>query len=222
LRIDPRTARSRGFIEPPAQPGVLRRALQSAGRVLRLTFASVFTAGFAIFAGLLWFGSTMPQAPAHTDATTDAIVVLTGGEKRLEEGVELLRQRMAPRLYVSGVNQRIDKAELLKQAGNPTSEIADKIEFDARAGNTAGNAKETARWFNSHNFKSMRLVTANYHMRRSLLEFEREMPNARVIPHPVVPRQLDRRAWWSNRVGFETVAREFVKYVAVLLGFASD
>jgi uncharacterized SAM-binding protein YcdF (DUF218 family) len=68
----------------------------------------------------------------------------------------------------------------------------------------------------------MRLVTANYHMRRSLLEFEREMPNARVIPHPVVPRQLDRRAWWSNRVGFETVAREFVKYVAVLLGFASD
>jgi uncharacterized SAM-binding protein YcdF (DUF218 family) len=216
-----RTSRPQGAPEQE-RTGVLRRLFSGLGASLRYGFASLFTVAFALLVALVWFGSTMPDAPADTATATDAIVVLTGGEKRLEAGVDLLRQQKAPRLYVSGVNQRLEKGELLKQAGNPPPDLAARIEFDVRAGSTAGNAKETARWFNSHNLKSMRLVTANYHMRRSVLQFERELPRARLIRHPVVPPHLGPGEWWSNRIGIETVAREFVKYVATLLGFASD
>ena len=38
------------------------------------------------------------------------------------------------------------------------------------ADNTHGNARETAGWMRGEGYRSLRLVTSWYHMRRSLLE----------------------------------------------------
>src|SRR5262249_35504427 len=141
-------------------------------------------------AALLWFGFTMPDAAEEPSARTDAIVVLTGGEDRLETAFGLLQKGLASRLYVTGVGEKVTKPELLKRLGDPSAEIAARIELGFRAANTRGNAAETAAWFNSQSMRSLRLVTANYHMRRSLLLFRRALPDANIVAHPVVPKRL--------------------------------
>lgn len=217
--IDPRRSRSRGFVEPEPQRGIVGRFFSNLYLLLRVAAAAAFTLTFAFVVALVWFGFSMPAGPADTTTKTDAIIVLTGGEKRLRAGVDLLRRDIAPRLYVSGVNPKIEKPELLKLAGNPPDDVAARIEIDIRAANTRGNAKQSANWFNSRNLRSMRLVTGNYHMRRSLLQFGRALPRARIIPHPVVPQGLEPQRWWTNTLGIKTVAEELVKYGAALVGY---
>ncbi len=46
-------------------------------------------------------------------------------------------------------------------------------------------------------FHSLRLVTANYHMPRSLLEFARAMPDIEIVPHPVFPEISRGPHWWA-------------------------
>ncbi|HEY7610778.1 MAG TPA: YdcF family protein [Alphaproteobacteria bacterium] len=225
-RIDPRRARSRGFVEPPRRPGLFLQLVLLAWFLIRLAVAAAVTAAFAGLVGLLWFGFTMPEAPRDQAAKTDAIVVLTGGEERLETAYGLLQKGLANRMFVTGVDRRVTKPELLKRLGDPPQELAARIELGFRAANTRGNASETAAWFNSQNLKSLRLVTANYHMRRSLLLFRRALPDAEIVAHPVVPKHLavqcrpDAGAgceqWWTQRGGAEAVARELVKYIAAV------
>lgn len=215
-RIDPRTARSRGFVEPPRRPGLAMQLLLFVWFLIRFGVATAVTAAFIGLVALVWFGFTMPDAPEDETAKTDSIVVLTGGEDRLERAYALLQKGLASRMFVTGVDRKVTKPELLKRLGDPPAELAARIELGFRAANTHGNASETAAWFNSQNLKSMRLVTANYHMRRSLLLFRRALPEARIVSHPVVPKRLGAAEWWTHREGAEAVARELAKYIAAI------
>src|SRR5689334_4480390 len=96
-RIDPRTARSRGFVEPPRALGLFLQIVLFVWFVIRFAVATTITAAFAALALLLWFGFTMPEAPDDAAAKTDAIVVLTGGGDRIEQAYHLLQQGMARR-----------------------------------------------------------------------------------------------------------------------------
>jgi uncharacterized SAM-binding protein YcdF (DUF218 family) len=225
-RIDPRSARSRGFVEPPRRPGLFMQLILFVWFLIRFAVAGAVTAAFGGLVLLLWFGFTMPEASDDAAAKTDAIVVLTGGEERLETAYGLLQKGLASRMFVTGVDRKVTKPELLKRLGDPPQELAARIELGFRAGDTRGNATETAAWFNSQNMKSLRLVTGNYHMRRSLLLFRRALPDARIIAHPVVPKGLavtcpaDAGAncaqWWTKPETGRAVARELVKYAAAL------
>jgi len=215
-RIDPRYARSRGFVEPPRRLGPIVQLVLLVWFLIRFVVAGAVTAGFAAFALLLWFGFTMPSEPDDPTANTDAIVVLTGGGERIEQAYALLQKGLARRMFVTGVDTKVTKSELMKRLGDPPQELAARIELGFRAEDTKGNANETAAWFNSQNLKSLRLVTANYHMRRSLLLFHRALPDAKIVAHPVVPKQLGPGEWWGNRQSAEVVARELVKYIAAM------
>jgi uncharacterized SAM-binding protein YcdF (DUF218 family) len=85
------------------------------------------------------------------------------------------------------------------------------------ADNTRGNAEETAAWIRAEGFTSLRLVTATYHMRRSLLEFRRQMPGIDILAHPVFPRGFQADGWWHNRRSLRLVASEYVKYLIALV-----
>lgn len=220
-RINPRTARSRGFVEPPYRPGPIMQFILFVWFLIRFVVASTVAAAFVGFAVLLWFGFTMPEEPEEAETKTDAIVVLTGGEGRLEQAYALLQKGMAARMFVTGVGEKTTKPELMKRLGDPPPTLAARIELGFRAANTRGNATETAAWFNSHNLKSMRLVTSSYHMRRSLLLFGRAMPDARILVHPVVPKRLavtvkdpQTVAWWTHTDGVREVALELGKFLA--------
>jgi len=224
-RIDPRTARSRGFVEPPRALGLFLQLVLFVWFVIRFAVATAFTAAFAALALLLWFGFTLPETPADTTTKTDAIVVLTGGGDRIEQAYRLVEKGLASRLYVTGVAEKVTKEQLLKRLGDPPAELAARIQLGSRAADTRGNATETAAWFNSQSLRSMRLVTGNYHMRRSALWFRRAMPDALIIEHPVVPKGLSVACqppasgcepWWSRYETSWLVAKELVAYVGAI------
>ncbi len=122
------------------------------------------------------------QAPGPV---TEAIVVLTGGAGRIEAGLDLLAAGAAEQMLISGVYHGIEVRQLLRLAEEQADELACCVELGYEAENTRGNAAEAARWMADRRFTSMRLVTADYHMPRALLEFRHAMPDLLIVPHPV-------------------------------------
>ena len=166
-------------------------------------------------AGLVWFVHSSLSIAADP-AETDAIVVLTGGRLRLETGLDLLGAGRARKLFVSGVNPHVDRLELMRVAGHPDADDPGRVVIGHDADNTFGNARETAGWMQQEGYSSLRLVTSWYHMQRSLLEFERAMPRARIVAEPVFAAH-DGEVWsgWLD-VGMLTVS-EYDKYLAALI-----
>src|SRR5689334_23313270 len=165
-------------------------------------------------AGLLWFA--MPP-PADTQAApTDAIVVLTGGSLRLQSGIDLLREGKGQKLFVSGVDRQVDLEDLLGISGDIPSWAMCCIVLGHQADSTFGNAQETAQWIRSQGFRSLRLVTAWYHMPRSLLEFDRALPETDIVAHPVFPDQVKHEHWWARPGTAALLVSEYFKYLGAL------
>jgi uncharacterized SAM-binding protein YcdF (DUF218 family) len=184
-------------------------------RALGWFAAGVATTMLLWCGGLAWFVHTsLTMAPDPSE--TDAIVVLTGGRLRLEAGLDLLGAGRAQKLFISGVNPRVDRVELMRVAGHAGDEDLNRIVIGHDADNTLGNAHETAGWMQQEGYSSLRLVTSWYHMQRSLLEFERAMPQVRVIAQPVFAGH-DGETWsgWIE-LALLTV-NEYDKYLATLI-----
>ncbi len=201
-----------------------RRGLRRVAR--RLVMLGLI--GFAAWlGGLAYFATFIPRSVADADSATDAIVVLTGGSDRLREGLRLLAGGKARLLLISGVHPEASLADLLKTgeapAGLSPQSVQCCITVGRRAGNTAGNATEAAAWAEANAVRSLRLVTADYHMPRSLLEFARVMPEVRIIPHPVFPEQVKRDEWWLWPGTASLVVSEYHKYAAAFIrGWIDD
>lgn len=190
-----------------------RRALRGAVLVLG-------AAALAWLAGFAWFAVSVPGRVVEPDRRTDAIVVLTGGSKRLNEGLGLLMQGRAKKLFVSGVHRGVDVAELLRAAQRSPREVECCIALGYEADNTAGNAAETARWMKQQGFRSLRLVTSGYHMARALAEFRAAMPEVAVLAHPVFPDSFPAEGWWTRGGAVALAAAEYTKYLAAALRIA--
>jgi len=167
--------------------------------------------------GLAWFVAGSVLVTVDRASPTDAIVVLTGGRMRLETGLELLAAGKAGKLFVSGVNPRVDRDTLLRALGPAAEREACCIVLGHAADNTLGNARETAMWMHNEGYRSLRLVTSWYHMRRSLLEFSRAMPLVTVIAHPVFARDWGSEGWRDRLSAVPLVVGEYHKYVAAWL-----
>jgi uncharacterized SAM-binding protein YcdF (DUF218 family) len=172
--------------------------------------------------GLIAFVTRIPRS-SDTEPATDAAVVLTGGSDRLEAGLELLATGHAKKLLISGVNKDVDIATLLASlepaevSKLAPETIACCIALGYSAEDTRGNALETAHWMRQQKFKSIRLITAAYHMPRSMLEFHRAMPGVQVLPYPVFPRQVRQEGWWRWPGTTNLLVREYNKYLVALL-----
>ena len=194
------------------------------GRFFAFFFAAAIAAlAIAWVAGLIWFAGSLPNLPDDSDRHTDAIVVLTGGQGRFEEGVLLLRQGQGRKLFVSGVEPGVEVPEMLKRAHLPPMASDANIVLGHDADSTASNAAETSDWMHREGFHSLRLVTASYHMPRSLLEFRHAMPDLTIVPHPVFPGRV-KHHWWAWPGTARLIAEEYVKYLvaAASLKFVGD
>ena len=167
----------------------------------------------AWFGGLVAFAAEIPDAVTDPETETDAIVVLTGGSGRLETGFELLAERRAAKLFVSGVYRGVDVASLLHMSQRNPSELICCVSLGYVAESTAGNARETASWIAKEGYTSLRLVTANYHMPRSILEFSHAMPNTKIIPHAVFPPNFKSDDWWMWPGSTSLVIGEYSKFL---------
>lgn len=174
--------------------------------------------------GLYAFTRPLDTPPSPPLIEADAVVVLTGGSNRLQKGFELLDRGFGRQLFVSGVYQGVEVRELLDlmreeaviTANDDDKErIAQKVVLGFDANNTIGNAEETATWMRRQNYKTFYLVTANYHMRRALLEFALKAPDLRPLPYPVSPDGLDMANWWRNKTHRVLIIREYMKFLFV-------
>lgn len=172
----------------------------------------VIGVALAWIGGLLWFASTIPTAVDDSTTHTDAIVVLTGGSERIETGLQLLADGLAERMFISGVGEQVTAGNLLTRGHAFPPELAQKISVGKAANDTPGNAIETAEWARAAGVRSIRLVTAAYHMRRSLLEFHAAMAEAAIIPHAVFPVSV-KSDWWRWPGTARLVASEYTKFM---------
>ena len=178
----------------------------------RLLLSLVLLLGFWL-TGLFLFVSSMPDSVENPEKTSDAIVVLTGGSERLQEGFRLLAKGQAEKLLVSGVYRGVDVRALLRLSQDAPEELACCIAVGYEADDTEGNAEETAAWMTQEGFSSLRLVTAAYHMPRSLLLFRAAMPEVELLPHPVFPQGFRQRNWYLWPGSSTLIVTEYSKYL---------
>ena len=193
----------------PSSPHNSAPLLKKSGAVLIIGATAIAAAWLG---GLLWFASTLPAAVDDPNTHTDAIVVLTGGSERIETGFKLLGAGLAERMFVSGVGEQVKAGNLVARTDVLPPDLAGKVAVGASAYDTPGNASETAAWARAEHVGSIRLVTAGYHMRRSLLEFHAAMPGVRIVPHAVFPAMV-KSDWWRWPGTASLIAREYTKFV---------
>lgn len=148
-------------------------------------------------AGLFRYADSIPTSISQPTYKTDAIVVLTGGRGRLDEGFRLLSQGFGARLLVSGVYKGVD-VNVLRAATRQYSDREDCcIDTGYDAEDTIGNAIEARDWVLKHGFTNLRLVTSAYHMPRAILEFKHNLPDVDIIKHPVFTPEVKQERWWA-------------------------
>ena len=169
-----------------------------------------------------WFVGTMPTKLLPVDEKADAIIVLTGGTERVEHGIVMLAEQVAPVLFISGVGEDATEAEILD--AHATQEIREKIYetggeivLDHISRSTVSNADQSAMFIQKRGIKTIRLVTADYHMKRALLEFRLSNPDLTILADPVFPKRFKRHAWWAHDNTRRLLFSEFYKYYIVLL-----
>ncbi|QJE71817.1 YdcF family protein [Aerophototrophica crusticola] len=194
----------------------LRLAVRRVRIATRRTLAVLAAIVGVWLAGLFVFVASLPRNPPADGVTTDAIVVLTGGSERLGVGFALLRDGRAKKLFISGVYRGVEVRELLDRA-RQGEDLECCVVLGYEADDTEGNAVETARWVRAEGYRSLRLVTANYHMPRSLVEFRRALPDVEVVPHPVVPPRVRLERWWNWPGTAELVVGEYNKFLLAYL-----
>lgn len=186
----------------------VRKSLAFVGRV-------VLVAILAYVLGFVFFAMTLPRKPAIMPHA-DAIVTLTGGDARLDTAVRLLEEGAAKRLLITGVHPSITKPEI-KQIAHGGARFDCCADLDFAAEDTRENAAQAADWIRAHHFRSLILVTANYHMPRSLAEFATLMPNVKLVPYPVEPEGANWAHWWRNPHTVRLLHAEYAKYLASLV-----
>jgi len=170
------------------------------------------------FGGFCLFVHHINSYEIDTESKTDAIIVLTGGRNRISEGIRLLNNNMAEKLFISGVPDDISINDIEKQA-QITADDKNRIILGRKATNTIENASETLEWARQNNVHSIRLVTSSYHIPRSLQEFivnATQGEDLQVILNPIYSPNV-KRDWWRNRGTFRLLITEYNKFLVVYI-----
>lgn len=159
--------------------------------------AILYGLGFALFAVTL-------GTPADADAPrVDAIVVITGGKGRIEYGAELLSEGKAKRMLIAGADPAVRKVDLVNRLGGKQRLFDCCIDLGSESVDTRSNAEEAKRWMARRRYKSLRLVTSDWHMRRARYEFNRQLSrDIRIVPDAV-----------RTEPNFMTLFAEYNKYL---------
>jgi uncharacterized SAM-binding protein YcdF (DUF218 family) len=182
-------------------------------RVLRLLIA------VAVLAALL---ATQAARYLVVDAPvkSDAIVVLAGETKaRPARGLELLRQGMAPRMFLDAeVGGEIYDQTLTRIAQKYISSLPDAdhislcaIESRSTFGETAAVARclePSGAWLGAHR---VLLVTSDYHSRRALSIFEHRLPQYQWSVAAAHNAETFGDQWWMHREWAKMTLDEWMK-----------
>lgn len=195
---------------------VRTRRIRSLALKLGALCALLLTTGFF---GFVWL---LPDRQIALDNSADGIVVLTGGNDRIGDALELLATGRGKRLLITGVNPDTTTTDIARQVVNYNKLLACCVDLDYSALNTYGNAVQARRWALAHGFQSLIVVTSSYHMPRALAELAHQLPDAALIPFPVVSDRLRIEPWWSSGDTTKLVLSEYLKYLAAKVRMRFD
>jgi uncharacterized SAM-binding protein YcdF (DUF218 family) len=168
----------------------------------------------AILFGFIGFLSQLRNSETRPERKADGIVVLTGGASRVSDAMELLASGYGKRLLISGVHPASTANDISRSVQESQALFRCCVDLDRSAISTRGNASETRRWVHERGFKSLIVVTSNYHMPRAIVEMSHAMPDIALIPYAVVGERWRDEPWWEGGVTFRLVLSEYVKYIA--------
>lgn len=152
--------------------------------------------------GFVLFSVTLGR-PADETVRTDAAIVITGGSGRIEHGVDVLARGKARRLLVAGADPLVTKQDLIERLGGQARLVRCCVDLGSESVDTRSNAEEAQRWLARHDFRSVRLITSDWHMRRAGYEFARVLGGRYRVVRDAV----------RTEPGFATLFAEYNKYV---------
>ncbi len=160
--------------------------------------AILYALCFALFAVTL-------AKPAAADAPrADAIIAITGGKGRIEHATRLLAEGKGKRLLIAGADPSVRKRDLVPRVGGKNKKLFDCcVDLGSESVDTRSNAEEAKRWLERRDYNSLRLVTSDWHMRRALYDFHRQLGDDYVV----IPDAV------RTEPAFMTLFTEYNKYL---------
>ena len=134
--------------------------------------------------GFLGFSVTLgsPASAQHTDA----VIAITGGPYRIERGIDVLSKGYARRMLIAGTDPSVTKPDLIRRLHGKKALVDCCVDLGSESVDTRSNAEEAKRWLVKRGYKSFRLVTSDWHMRRARYEFRRVMGDTfTIVPDAV-------------------------------------
>jgi uncharacterized SAM-binding protein YcdF (DUF218 family) len=199
---------------PPDARSTARTAPRRRGwlRATIVVFSTIVFMAAAI--GFVGFLSQLRTAELRPARNADGIVVLTGGSSRVSDAMELLAGGYGKRLLISGVHPTNGTIDISRSLPDSQGLLGCCVDLDRSAVNTRSNAVETRRWARERGFKSLIVVTSNYHMPRAIVELSHEMPEIELIPFAVIGDKWRDEPWWTSGTTLRLLLSEYAKYVA--------
>ncbi len=188
--------------------------LGSLARLIGFLTMTAATVGAVLLAGgFVWFVFSVPNEGTILGPKADGIVVLTGAASRIPDAIELLAADRGRRLLITGVHRATSKSEIARLTPLYSRFFTCCVDLDRSALNTFGNAIETKRWAKEHNFNTLIVVTSNWHMPRAMVEIQHQLPEATLIPYPVVSEKIKTESWLHNGEIVRILLSEYLKYL---------
>lgn len=152
-----------------------------------IAFCFVFFILYSLFSREYNLVTKHPINSWTDDVTADCAVALTGGPKRLSEGLDLLYTKAIRKLIVSGVYNQAYLMDIFPQ-WPLLSGISEKdLILEKRSLTTYGNAVHSLSLVQALQCHDILLVTSHLHMYRALKTFQAQYPeHINIIPYATV------------------------------------
>ncbi len=186
------------------------------------TLAALLVLSLIWIAGLFAFADRVQRSTEDQPLppAADGIVALTGvnSNERIAAAVQLLTARRGHRVLVSGVNREVTRDQLRNATGAVRRIYDCCVDLGFTAVDTVGNARETSDWAHTMRYRSLTVVTSDYHMPRAMLELRAVLrpPSFTLHSYAVPTAAMKSRRWWRSPSATRLMVVEYSKYLAIL------
>lgn len=187
------------------------------GKLINRKFV-LFMCLLLLIIGLFSAGSFLVLSESPKQA--NVIIVLSGGQGRVEQAAELYKAGYAHYIILSNAKESTSSSGDMLQTALNLGIPQDVIYTDNAAESTYQNAEFTLTIMKEHSFQSAIVVSSDFHMRRVKLLFDRVYKKSDIeLMYVGSASGYNAKRWWSERKSRETTFNEYVKMIGNTFGY---